>query len=212
MEGFLNILNLKFNSMKNIFLSIITLCVFNFTFAQTGYIGEIRLASFNFAPRYWLPCDGRLMPINQNQALFSILGTIYGGNGTTNFALPDLRDKIAVGYSSTAPLGATTSNSSATITSSNLPVHNHVVPVHVSTAAATTSIPSSSQSLGAPREYLNNNYYQLKGYNNSPANQTLYGTTTSNAGELSPIPISTIQPIIGLTYMICINGVYPSRN
>jgi len=90
------------------------------------FIAEIRLMSFNFAPKGWALCNGQLLPINQNQALFSLLGTTYGGNGQTNFALPDLRSRVPVHMGNGFTLGQRAGEEAHTLTQSELPAHNHV--------------------------------------------------------------------------------------
>src|SRR5438128_6809166 len=98
------------------------------------FLGEIRIVSFNFAPRGWASCDGQLLPINQNQALFSLLGTYYGGNGQTTFALPDLRGRVPVHVGnqpgpglSVYDLGEQTGEETVTLLESEMPLHNHAV-------------------------------------------------------------------------------------
>ena len=97
-----------------------------------GTIGEIRMFAATFSPRFWAYCNGQLLAINQNQALFSILGTTYGGNGTTNFALPNMQSRVAVGTGtgpglSTYQLGQLTGVENTTITAANIPLHTHVI-------------------------------------------------------------------------------------
>src|SRR4051812_5269128 len=97
-----------------------------------GFLGEIRLFAPTFAPKYWAYCSGQLLPISQNQALFAILGTTYGGNGTITFALPDLRGKAPVGVGqglglASYALGQQTGTATNTLTGGNLPPHNHPV-------------------------------------------------------------------------------------
>ena len=111
------------------------------------FIGEIRLVPFNFAPRGWAICAGQLLPINQNQALFALLGTTYGGDGRTTFALPDLRGRIPVGAGqppagSSYPLGATGGQETVKLTTGQLPGHAHAV--HASSAAGTTKNPTTA--------------------------------------------------------------------
>lgn len=89
------------------------------------FLGEIRFFSFNFPPKGWAWCNGQLLPINQNQALFALLGTTYGGNGQTTFALPDLRGRIPVGFSATRPLGQPGGQEAVTLTADQLPPHRH---------------------------------------------------------------------------------------
>src|ERR1043166_7036811 len=91
------------------------------------FMGEIRILSFNFAPQGWALCNGQLLPINQNQALFSLLGTTYGGNGQTTYALPDLRARAAIHKGNGHTLGEKAGESAHTLTISELPVHTHLL-------------------------------------------------------------------------------------
>ena len=93
----------------------------------TPFLGEVRIISFNFAPKGWALCNGQLLPINQNQALFSILGTTYGGNGQTNFALPDLRGRAPVHFGTSLVEGQMTGEEAHTLIMSEMPAHNHLV-------------------------------------------------------------------------------------
>src|SRR5256885_5252049 len=91
------------------------------------FLSEIRIMSFNFAPKGWALCDGQLLPINQNQALFSLLGTTYGGNGQTNFALPDLRGRVPIHTSQGHTLGERAGAQAHTLSTAQIPTHTHVL-------------------------------------------------------------------------------------
>src|SRR5512133_3614628 len=93
--------------------------------SDSPFLGEIRIVSFNFAPRNWAQCNGQLLPINQNQALFSLLGTTYGGNGQTTFALPDLRGRVPIHTSSSHTLGERAGEEAHTLLLAELPTHQH---------------------------------------------------------------------------------------
>src|SRR5271166_2475709 len=95
------------------------------------FLGEIRAFSFNFAPKGWALCNGQLLPINQSQALFALLGTFYGGNGVTTFALPNLQGRIALGVSGTHPLGENLGEVSHTLIETEMPAHNHGIAANV---------------------------------------------------------------------------------
>src|SRR5207237_4382628 len=99
------------------------------------FLSEIRIFSFNFAPKGWTLCNGQLLPINQNQALFSLLGTQFGGNGQTTFGLPDMRSRIPVSMG-TNVIGTAGGSESVTLSTSTMPTHNHFVNVDANTAAA----------------------------------------------------------------------------
>jgi microcystin-dependent protein len=119
-----------------ILIQILTVMV---AVSQDPYLAEIKMVSFNFAPKGWALCNGQFLPINQNQALFSLLGTTYGGNGQTTFALPDLRGRSPLGFSDSGyPLGSKAGEISHTLTSSEMPAHSHSINA-VSTLATLTN-------------------------------------------------------------------------
>lgn len=200
--------------MKKIY--ILTLILFLFTkmlFAQdTPYLGEIKLFAGNFPPRGWAFCNGQLLLINQNQALFSLLGTTYGGNGQTTFALPDLRGRAAVGDGLSIVLGEKQGAETTTLTEANLPVHSHTEPVKVSSSAATLNVPTASSAIAAPAITVNSTTRAMLGYNAAAPNTSLSGTASTAAGTASPTPINTMQPYIAMTYIIALQGIFPSRN
>src|SRR4026209_2289624 len=111
------------------------------------FLSEIRIFSFNFAPKGWALCNGQSLPINQNQALFSLLGTIYGGNGQTTFALPDLRGNVPLHFG-THPQGEKGGEQAHTLTQSEMPQHTHVGQVR--TVNATTANPANNFLAGIP--------------------------------------------------------------
>jgi microcystin-dependent protein len=199
--------------MKKIYLlSIVLLLCTKTLFAQEQYLGEIRLFAGNFAPRGWTFCAGQLLPINQNQALFSLLGTTFGGNGTTNFALPDYRGRAAVGTGTTIILGEKQGAETTILTQANLPVHSHTQPIMVSSTKATLNVPTTSAAIASPAITVNSATRDMLGYNTATPNTALLGTATTTAGTVSPTPISTMQPSIVMTYIIALQGIYPSPN
>lgn len=160
----------------------------------------------NFAPSGWALCEGQLLPISQNQALFSILGTTYGGDGRTTFGLPDLRGRVPVGVGngpaiSNVNAGQKFGLSTVTLTPANLPVHNHIFSLTGVTENGTTNDPTGAYPASTG---LFDNEYRPDG------TQVSMGSgTTSNAGSSQAVSIS--QPSIGIRFIICLNGVYPSR-
>lgn len=137
--------------------------------AQEGMVGEVRMFAGNFAPRGWAFCEGQLLPISSNSALFSILGTTYGGDGRTTFALPDLRGRAAIG------------------TGQGPGLNNY--PHGQKGGSETTSLKFQSQPLPATRT------------ESTSSVQTPYQT-----------PINNMQPFLSIRYIICMQGIYPSRN
>jgi microcystin-dependent protein len=200
---------------KKYILLVLFIFIANSIFAQNQFVGEIRLFPYNFVPKGWAKCEGQLLPISQNTALFSLLGTTYGGNGTTNFALPDLRDRMAIGAGqspglSSIDLGQSDGNSTITLTSANLPAHTHSVDIKVSSGVGTTSVPSSSTSIAAPVQIFNSASRPVTEYNASVPNITLSNITTSTTGDSSPL--SNEQPILSSVYCIALQGIFPPRN
>lgn len=170
------------------------------THAQDPFIGEIRMFAGNFAPRGWAFAQGQLMSIAQNTALFSILGTTYGGNGQTTFALPDLRGRMVMGTENSLNLGDKGGQASVTLTSSQLPAHSHTL--NVSNGAATTSETGSDKVLATA---------QNAGiYTTSTANTTLSTTSIGSTGSNASIP--TMPPYLVINYIIALEGIFPSRN
>ena len=164
------------------------------------FLSEIRLFSFNFPPKGWAFCNGQLLPINQNQALFSLLGTTYGGNGQTNFALPNLRGRLGMHVGNGHIQGEAAGSSSVTITQQTMPQHVHFEMASANTA--NTNIPSGTVVLGnsAP----NDNY-------TGPASLAAMsaGTVTNVGGSQ---PHTNMAPYLVLNFCIALQGIFPSRN
>lgn len=172
------------------------------------FIGQIMMAGFNFAPKYWALCNGQLLPINQNQALFSLLGTQYGGNGATNFALPDLRSRTPVGYASSVDpgwqppavqIGQTGGVENVTLLSTNLPSHTHSV--NAATANGTTRNPGNA--------IYANTTASLHGPASGPP-VPLNPSTVAPAGGNQPHP--NVQPYTTINFCIALQGIFPSRD
>jgi microcystin-dependent protein len=167
------------------------------------FIGEVRTFGFNFAPRGWAMCNGQLLPINQNQALFALLGTFYGGNGTTNFALPNLQSSVAIhqgqgpGLSPYA-LGQTGGVETVTLTSQQMPTHNHQVNASGSSA---TGARSGGTVLGHATANI---------YTGAPDGTVMNAGMIGNAG--GSLPHGNIQPYLTLNFCIALVGIFPSRN
>jgi len=184
------------------------------------FLGIVKIFAGNFAPRGWMLCQGQILAISPNTALFSILGTTYGGNGQTTFALPNLCGRVPVGWGqgpglSNYVLGETTGTESTSLLITNMPAHNHVatstLSLNASDAAATVATPVAGNALGAGKDV---NTDPVSMYTTSAPNVPLAGgtvtTTVGIAGGSQPISI--LQPILAVTYIICISGVFPTRN
>jgi microcystin-dependent protein len=170
------------------------------TDAPTPFLSEIRLFSFNFPPKGWAFCNGQLLPINQNQALFSLLGTTYGGNGQTNFALPNLRGRAQIHVGNGHTLGEAAGQTSHTVTIAELATHLH--PVNATTASATTGIPAPGLMLAT-----SNGAFAYQGPQNLLA---MDPSAIANVGGSQPH--QNMQPYLGLTFCIALQGVFPSQN
>ncbi len=169
------------------------------------FIGEIIMFGGNFAPRGWALCDGTLLSISQNQALFSILGTTYGGDGRTTFALPDLRGRVSIHPGSgpgltTRRLGEKGGSETNTLTTAQLPSHNHGVAVDVSG--------TNGEEAGANGNVLAS---LTNAYNeDATSGQTLGGVKESNVGGGQSV--NNMEPFLCVNYIIALQGTYPSRN
>jgi microcystin-dependent protein len=164
------------------------------------FIGEIRLVPFMFAPRGWALCAGQLLPINQNQALFALLGTNFGGDGKQTFALPDLRGRVAVGAGqgaggSSYPLGSTGGEETVKLTVGQLPAHSHRV--RASSGAATTKNPVGAvPAAGGAYTAAQNGQMSTAMLANSGAGQAH----------------DNRQPYLSLNYIIALQGIFPSQD
>ena len=176
---------------------------------MTPYIGQILGFGFSFAPKGWAYCAGALLAINQNQALFSILGTTYGGNGIQTFALPDLRGRVPISWGqgpglSNYNLGQAAGQQAVTILPSQLPLHNHAFSVN--NAVATSPSPSGNYlAQGGAVGTVNASMYAT-----GSSNAVMAAGTIANAGGTQPLSI--IQPYNVINYSIALNGIFPSRN
>ena len=179
-----------------------------------GTIGEIRMFAGTFAPQAWAFCQNQIMPIAQNTALFSILGTTYGGNGQTTFALPDFRGRVALGTGQgpglpAVQLGEVAGTSSVTLITANLPAHNHPLTGTVNPTANNDGTGLSNNPTGARMGASGNIFTTAtdEQVNMAPAASTLaVGITGSSQ------PFSIMPPYTGMNYIICSEGIYPSRN
>lgn len=162
------------------------------------FLAEIRIMSFEFAPRGWALCNGQLLPINQNQALFSLLGTTFGGDGRVNFALPDLRGRVPIHVGSGHTLGERGGEQAHTLSIAELPTHTHVLN---GTSNEGTALTTSGNLLA---KNLNFSYH-------SPDS-----LVAMNAGTIANVGGSqahlNMQPFLALTFCIALQGIFPSRN
>jgi microcystin-dependent protein len=182
-----------------------------------GTIGEIRMFAGNFAPRNWAFCANQLLAISQNTALFSILGTTYGGNGTTTFALPDFRGRVAVGTGqgpglTNVVLGELAGSSSTTLTIPNMPAHNHTATLNASTVKATTQGPVAGAALGRAQDSTGTIAPLIYTPVSSSPNVALDPASVAVGVNGGSQPFSNLQPYLGMNYIICLFGIFPSRD
>lgn len=169
------------------------------------FLSEIRIMSFVFAPKGWALCNGQLLPINQNQALFSLLGTTFGGDGRVNFALPDLRGRAPIHVGSGHTLGERGGEQAHTLSIAEIPQHTHVV--NGNSQNATAFVPAGNllakgATAVAPQTPIN--YYSTTITNLTAMNPATYANTGGSQAHLN------MQPFLILSYCIALQGIFPS--
>ncbi|HYX51867.1 MAG TPA: tail fiber protein [Candidatus Limnocylindrales bacterium] len=164
---------------------------------STPFLSEIKIVSFNFPPKGWALCNGQLLPINQNQALFSLLGTTYGGDGRVNFALPNLQGRIPNHVGNGFTLGERGGETSHTLNLSETPAHNHVP----SGSTATPNAASASGNLWATGNALL--YAPTSNSSMNPA-----GISAAGGSQ----PHENMSPYLVLNFIIALQGIFPSQN
>ncbi|PKN94767.1 MAG: phage tail protein [Chloroflexi bacterium HGW-Chloroflexi-6] len=162
------------------------------------FLSEIRIMSFVFAPKGWALCNGQLLPINQNQGLFSLLGTTFGGDGRVNFALPDLRGRSPIHVGSSHTLGERGGEQAHTLSIAELPQHVHVL--NATTATGNTPLPTNSILADSPSQLYSN-----------PSNLLALnaGSVTNTGGSQAHL---NMQPFLTLSFCIALQGIFPSPN
>lgn len=169
------------------------------------YLGEIKLWPLTYAPQGWALCNGAILPISGNQALASLLGTYYGGDGKTTFALPDLRGRVPVSAGTTMKVGTKGGSETVTLTAQQAPPHSHAVNVYANAGNKANGLYNhiaASVTSTAPTADVN-----------------LYAAADANTVALDPATVSTVggaahdnmQPWLALNYFICTDGIYPTR-
>jgi microcystin-dependent protein len=189
------------------------------------FMGTILAFAFNYAPRGWQTCSGQLLSISQNSALFALLGTTYGGNGQSTFALPDLRGRSLVGMGqgpglSNITQGEISGTETTTLLVTNMPMHNHIlVPAQVTATTAATALSGgtiTNETDGGNNSFATGGavpsiYSEPGGTANAIGgiSTTISGSTSIAGGSQ---PFSLRNPFMGINYCICIEGIFPSRN
>lgn len=170
------------------------------------FLAEIRIFTGNFAPKGWALCDGQLMPISQNTALFSLLGTTYGGNGTSNFAIPNLQGcaPMQAGQGpglSLRDLGETAGEQTVTLLQTEMPAHSHSV-----LAGTPGGLPAPANNTWASGVKTGPSLYSPTSANNVPMNS--FATSIAGGNQ----PHNNMPPFLGLTFIIALQGVFPARS
>jgi microcystin-dependent protein len=182
------------------------------------FLGQIEAFPFSFAPKGWTPCQGQLLPINQNQALFSLLGTTYGGDGRTTFALPDLRGRVALGQGNGAGLtvrgiGQTAGEETHTVLTTETPAHAHALNTAPNAATANnTDTPGTATVLGPATATLNTAPTPINPYAPTPpapGTPLAQSAIVPNAGGQ---PHPNMMPFLTLQFCIAMSGIFPSRD
>ena len=179
------------------------------------YLGEIRMFGGNFAPRGWAMCNGQLLSIAQQSALFSLVGTTYGGDGVQTFALPNLQSRVAVGQGNGGGLtprvlGQTGGSEQVTLQPTQIPQHIHGLIASGTTAVAGGQIPNSSVVAGAPSVGTGHFYTVNDGTQPPPQADALVSASCGYAGGNQPHP--NLMPTLCVTFIIALVGMFPSRN
>ncbi len=169
---------------------------------STPFLSEIRIMSFNFAPKGWAMCNGQLMPINQNQALFSLLGTTYGGDGRTTFALPNLQGRTAMHMGQSFTQGQRGGEEQHTLIMSEMAAHTHL---------ANADPKSGNASVAAPANNLPANPLGTQMYSSGSSNMVpMYAQMVTSVGGSQPH--ENRQPYLALNFCIALQGIFPTRN
>ncbi len=178
------------------------------------FVAEITMFGFNFAPKGWAFCRGQLLPISQNTALFSILGTMYGGDGKSTFGLPDLQDSVAISFGQGPGLsdyaeGETGGVPTVTLLTTELPGHNHFFNA---TTNVGTTVTSSGNFLALAQGGTKQNSFNANIYSTNPNNATTGLSPFAIGFSGGNQPHNNMQPYLALNFCIAMQGVFPARN
>ena len=177
------------------------------------FLGQITLYPYSFAPYGWLDCAGQLLPVTQYSALFSLLGTTYGGNGTSNFALPNLQGSVTVGQGtltggSTYVMGESGGATNVTVTQATMPLHSH--PLGATSVHGTSNTPAGNVLATPVKGSVSEGQDKILLYRAPPTNTPLVPASIAVAGGNQPH--NNIQPTLAMRYCIAMTGVYPPRS
>jgi microcystin-dependent protein len=176
------------------------------------YLAQVEIFSFPFAPKGWAQCNGQLLPINQNQALFSLLGTTYGGDGRVNFGLPDLRSRIPVSQGNGFTIGQRAGEENVTLNISSMAGHTHSLVANNTTGNTDTPAVTAALGIGTNKGTANpGGTFNVSVYStNTQLAATLASTSVTNTGGSQPHP--NLMPYLVLNMCIALQGIFPSQN
>jgi microcystin-dependent protein len=184
------------------------------------FLGTIKLFGFNFAPRAWMTCQGQILNIAQNTALFSLLGTTYGGNGVTTFGLPNLAGRLAIGQGqliggSVYTMGEVAGTESTTLLATQLPAHTHAATAATTAILSAEATQANAQNPAGKCLASGTNIYATEDpAQNRQMSPTCIAATTTVTVQPSggSQPFSILQPFLVMNYCICVSGIFPPRN
>jgi microcystin-dependent protein len=174
---------------------------------STPFMAQIETFSFNFAPKGWAQCNGQLLPINQNQALFSLLGTTYGGDGRVNFALPDLRSRVPIHIGGGFTLGERGGEEAHTILSSEMPTHTHSLAGTTTDGTSTTPPGTLAKAVASANP---GGAFTMSMYSTGAPNNVQWAGTMGNTGGSQAH--TNIMPYLCINMCIALQGIFPSQN
>jgi len=167
---------------------------------STPFIAEVKLVSFNFAPKGWVVCNGQILPINQYQAIFSLLGVTFGGNGTQTFALPNLQGRTPISFGNGFVMGQVGGEESHTVLSNETPAHSHLVHAIALPGTAATTNPAVNYLAATTAGF----------YASGGASEALNSKSVTSSGGSQPH--ENRQPYLVMNWVIALQGIFPSRN
>ena len=175
------------------------------------FLSEIKLVSFNFPPKGWALCNGQLLPINQNQALFALLGTTYGGNGQTNFALPNLRGRLPIHMGAGHTLGEAAGSTSVTVNIQQLPAHTHILNARdAAPGIVNGNLAVNTKVLAQGLAVVATGNQPVNIYGTGSASQAMDPSSTTTIGGSQPH--NNMMPYLTLNFIIALQGIFPSQN
>lgn len=174
----------------------------------TPFVGQIMPAGFGITPKGWAPCNGALLAINQNQALFSLIGTTYGGDGIRTFALPDLRGRAVLGCNfNSVPWGLVSGTENVTLSTQQLPAHNHMIQASTTNGSGKTSTPTSNlfgvTTTGSPAIAI---------FTTAGSQEVPLSVSTNLVNDGGNLAHNNMQPFLVINYLIALQGIFPSRS